>query len=62
MLPHFHASAHLAYAKFAHLYPPDMTIEQVLILAMETSGGLTRGRGMTESVIGVLGVGQVRLQ
>jgi len=29
----------------------DMTIEQVLIRAMESSGGLTHGRGMTEKVI-----------
>ncbi|XP_028418322.1 uncharacterized protein LOC114543611 [Dendronephthya gigantea] len=88
MLPYFHASAHLAYAKCAHLYIQqmstleekmlpnefeaftskgyftvrrtdkmwagvwtDMTIEQVLMRAMKTSGGLTRGRGMTESVV-----------
>ena len=88
MLPYFHASAHLAYAKCAHLYLQqmstledkmlpnefeaftskgyftvrrtdkmwpgvwtDMTIEQVLMRAMKTSGGLTRGRGMTESVV-----------
>ena len=29
----------------------DMTIEQVLMRAMKTNGGLTRGRGLTESVI-----------
>ena len=29
----------------------DMTIEQVLMRAMKTSGGLTRGRGMTNSTI-----------
>ena len=88
MLPYFHASAHLAYAKCAHLYLQqmstlegkmlpnefqaftskgyftvrqtdkmwagvwtDMTMEQVLMQAMKTSGGLTRGRGMTESVV-----------
>ena len=26
----------------------DLTIEQVLMIRMKTSGGLTRGRGMTE--------------
>ncbi len=29
----------------------DMTIEQVLMKAMKTSGGLVRGRGMTDSVL-----------
>ena len=29
----------------------DMTIEQVLMRAMKTSGGLTRGRGLTDSVL-----------
>ena len=29
----------------------DMTIEQVLMRAIKTSGGLTRGRGMTDSVL-----------
>ena len=29
----------------------DMTIERVLMRAMKTSRGLTRGRGMTESVV-----------
>ena len=28
-----------------------MTIEQVLMRAMKTSGGLTRGHGITESVV-----------
>ena len=88
MLPYFHALAHLAYAKCAHLYLrqmstleekmlpdefeaftskgyftvrrtdkmwagvwTDMTIEQVLMRAMKTSGGLTRGRGMAESIV-----------
>ena len=29
----------------------DMTIEQVLMRAMKVSGGLTRGRGITESTL-----------
>ena len=28
--------------------PTDLVIEQVLMTSMKTSGGLTRGRGMTE--------------
>ena len=28
---------------------PDLVIEQVLVRSMKTSGGLTRGRGMTET-------------
>ena len=88
MLPLFHASGHLHYAKAAHLYHQemcslhdimdkeefqaytqkgyftirrsdrfwagvwsDMTIEQVLMRAMKVSGGLTRGRGITESTL-----------
>jgi len=29
----------------------DLTVEQVLMRAMKTSGGLTRDRGITESVV-----------
>jgi len=29
----------------------DMTIEQVLMRSMKTNGGLTRGRGLTDSVM-----------
>ena len=28
---------------------PDLVIEQVLVRSMKTNGGLTRGRGMTET-------------
>ena len=88
MLPHFHASAHLPYAKSAHLYVQqmeelsmkmnaeeyeqltqkgfftirrsdklwagiwsDMTIEQVLMRSLKSSGGLTHGRGVTECTL-----------
>lgn len=88
MLPYFHASGHLNYAKSAQLYLqdmlslkddmdeyqydlftsngyftirrshkfwsgvwPDMVIEQFLMRSMKTQGGLTHGRGMSESVI-----------
>ena len=30
-------------------FSPDLVIEQVLMRSMKTSGGLTRGRGMTET-------------
>jgi hypothetical protein len=89
MVPFFHASGHLQYAKCAHLYHQDMrtiptaylyhaqeftqssyftvatrrsdspgsgnwtdmTIEQVLMHGMKTHGGLTSGRGITDSVL-----------
>ena len=88
MIPYFHSTGHLAYAKSAHLYVQqmsniqdhmteeefnkftkggfftvrrtdkmwsgiwsDMTVEQVLMRSMKTSGGLTHGRGITESVL-----------
>ncbi|CAH0746943.1 unnamed protein product [Bemisia tabaci] len=88
MLPFFHASGHLNYAKSAHLYLQemlelprkmsdgefksfsqkgffairrsnkfwsglwsDLTIEQVLMRSMKSSGGLTHGRGITESTL-----------
>ena len=38
----------------------DMTIEQVLMRAMNTSGGLTRGRRITESVVSRLLLGLPR--
>lgn len=85
MLPFFHASGHLQYAKCAHLYLQDMrslhnthpesydeftkhfavsrsdspgsgnwsdmTIELTLMRSMKTHGGLTSGRGITDSVL-----------
>lgn len=88
MLPLFHASGHLHYAKSAHLYVQqmeelpnhlstsefskfvkdgyftirrahefwsgtwsDMAIEQNLMRAMKVKGGLTHGRGFTDSVL-----------
>ena len=90
MLPHFLATGHLAYAKYAHLYLQqmydlenkmthdefqefsssgsftirrrpsaklwtgvwnDMTIEQVLMRAMKSSGGITHGRGLIDSAL-----------
>lgn len=40
----------------------DMTIEQVLMKSMKSYGGLTRGRGMTESVLSRWTLGMVYLQ
>lgn len=88
MLPYFHASGHLPYAKSAHIYAQEMTklsdklsereydlftnkgyftvkrtsrywsgtwtdmcIEQCLMRPMKSVGGLTHGRGVTESTI-----------
>lgn len=41
--------------------PSDMTIEQTLMRTMKTSGGLTQGRGITDSVITLWTLGMVYL-
>ncbi|KYN03290.1 hypothetical protein ALC62_05871 [Cyphomyrmex costatus] len=66
MLPFFYSSGHHLYAKSSTIYLQDMLkrsdkvwsgiftdmcIEQVLMKAIKTSGGLTRGRGITDSVV-----------
>lgn len=88
MLPYFHSTGHLNYAKSAHVYLQDsfqllsalspseyekfitkgyftirrsdkfwsgiwsdMTIEQILMRSMKSSGGLTGGRGISPSTI-----------
>ena len=60
MLPYFAASGHYLYAKSAYCYfvrksdrflagiGTDLVIEQELMRPLKTTGGLTRGRGMSE--------------
>ncbi|KYM95812.1 hypothetical protein ALC62_13539 [Cyphomyrmex costatus] len=59
MIPYFHASGHYLYAKstirrtnkyWSGIWS-DMTIEQVLMRSMKSSGGLTHGRGISDSVL-----------
>ncbi|KYM96907.1 hypothetical protein ALC62_12417 [Cyphomyrmex costatus] len=68
MIPYFHASGHFLYAKSAHLTDKfwsgimsDMTIEQCLMRAMKTRGGLTQGRGMSDSSIASWTLGMLSL-
>ena len=46
---HFQASLHVVTRSDSHWagLSSDLIIEQVLVRSMKTSGGLTRGRGMT---------------
>ena len=48
---HFDQGPHVVHISdwFWAGLPPDLVIEQVLVRCMGTSGGLTRGRGMTEA-------------
>ena len=58
IMPYLAASGHNLYTKCIDVYlqqmnkrheTPDLVIEQVLMRSMKTIGGLTRGRGMTET-------------
>ena len=48
---HFHQGPHVVRRsdRFWAGLSPDLDIEQVLMRSMKTSGGLTRGRGMTDT-------------
>ena len=50
MYQHFQAGLHVVRRSDRHWagLSSDLVIEQVLMRSMKTSGGLTRGRGMTE--------------
>ncbi|KYN50525.1 hypothetical protein ALC57_00165 [Trachymyrmex cornetzi] len=57
MIPYFYASGHYLYGKSSQLNKywsgiwSDMTIEQVLMKSMKSAGGLTHGRGISDSVL-----------